>query len=372
MEHSTSGDFHGEQSYSSPPPTVKPLEKEHWLCRGRITASFRIRSLLSVGCSSFCRSRSRRQLSGRAVFLILTIQTLERFAFFGGLGLIPSYVLRSIPGHTSPPTVSLVHTVILNVATPLMYPFAGWIGFAWLGRFRTAKWCLGLLWIGYSGTALIFAVYSFFGRPLANDPKCIPLYFFFVLIAVGSSGVEVNLIPFGADTVLYKTSEELSSYFYWYYWCRNLGALGYVLSFLAHGSTKHTAVFCLFIALSLALALSLSLVCEKWLCDNQELQNSPKLIWRVLRCALKAERPQERSAFSFTGEVSRPERLDLAKRRHGGKFLTEEVEDVKTFLRLLLLLFSIGGALTLYTGVRVSKMLAIIVTTLFRFFLHRI
>ncbi|CAI8051360.1 Solute carrier family 15 member 4 [Geodia barretti] len=194
-------------------------------------------------------------------------------------------------------------------------------------------------------------VHHIFGSPPVTGPKSIPLYLLFVLIAVGSSGVEVNLIPFGADALLYKTSEELSSYFYWYYWGRNLGALAYILSFLVHGSTTHTALFSLSIAAALTLALSLSFICENWLSDDQERQNSPKLIWNILRCAFRAERPQARSAFSFTGEASRPQRLDLAKRQHGGKFHSEEVEDVKTFLRLLLLLFSIGGALTVYTGI---------------------
>ena len=332
-----------------PPPSVAP-EGQSWIRRVQFTASYRIKSLLSVGCLGFCRSRSRRQLSGRAVFVILAIQTLERFAYFGGLGLITTYVLPALPGTVSLPTMLLVHTVILDVATPLMYPFAGWVGFAWLGRYRTAKWCLGLLWVGYGGVALMFSI--FLGSPPVTGPKSIPLYLLFVLIAVGSSGVEVNLIPFGADTVLYKTSEELSSYFYWYYWGRNLGALAYILSHSIRGRTTHMILFSLAIAVALTLALSLSFVCEKWLSDDQERKNSPKLIWNVLRCAYKAERPWARSAFSFTGDASRPHRLDLAKRQHGGKFLPEEVEDVKTFLRLLLVLFSIGGALTIYTGVR--------------------
>ena len=333
------------------PSSVKS-EQQHRIRRDQFTAGYRIKSL-SVGCSSFCSSRSRRQLSGRAVFIILAIQSLERFAYFGGLGLLSTYILRSLRNevHPLPPSAaSLVPTVILSVVTPLMYPFAGWVGFAWLGRFRTAKWCLGLLWVGHGGVALMFTI--FFGSPPVTGPKSIPLYLLFVLIAVGSSGVEVNLIPFGADALLYKTSEELSSYFYWYYWGRNLGALAYILSFLVHGSTTHTPLFSLSIAAALTLALSLSFICENWLSDDQERQNSPKLIWNILRCAFRAERPQARSAFSFTGEASRPQRLDLAKRQHGGKFHSEEVEDVKTFLRILLLLFSIGGALTVYTGVR--------------------
>ena len=55
-----------------------------------------------------------------------------------------------------------------------------------------------------------------------------------------------------------------------------------------------------------------------------------------------------RSAFTY-GEV--PSRLDLAKNRYGGPFTTEEVEDVKTFGRILLVLISLFGFLLLPNSV---------------------
>ena len=187
-----------------------------------------------------------------------------------------------------------------------------------------------------------------------NKGKSSDLYtviFLFLLIAVGSAGVQVNLIPFGADIVLYKTSEELSSYFYWNYWGRNLGGLAYALSLFCNASDQYLAWSAFIAAFALTLALSLIFLCGKWLTDDQAHQNPPKLIWNVLCYAFSTQRPTARSAFSFTGEVERPSRLDLAKLQHGGRFCAEEVEDVKTFLQLLLLLFSIGGALAVYTGV---------------------
>ena len=47
-----------------------------------------------------------------------------------------------------------------------------------------------------------------------------------------------------------------------------------------------------------------------------------------------------RSAFTY-GEI--PSRLDLAKQRYGGPFTTWEVEDVKSFWRILLVLVSLVG-----------------------------
>ena len=72
--------------------------------------------------------------------------------------------------------------------------------------------------------------------------------------------------------------------------------------------------------------------------------NPVKHIFKVLKYARHRSQPVFRSAFTY-GEV--PSRLDLAKNRYGGPFTTEEVEDVKTFGRILLVLISLFGFLLL-------------------------
>ena len=57
--------------------------------------------------------------------------------------------------------------------------------------------------------------------------------------------------------------------------------------------------------------------------------------------AKKHKYPRQRSAFTFN-DVERPTRIDFAKERFGGPFKTEEVEDVKTFLRILAVLLALG------------------------------
>ena len=64
---------------------------------------------------------------------------------------------------------------------------------------------------------------------------------------------------------------------------------------------------------------------------------SLKIIYRVLKFAVKHKAPLNRSALTYW-EKDVPSRLDLGKSRYGGPFTTEQVEDVKTFFRLLLVL----------------------------------
>ena len=67
-------------------------------------------------------------------------------------------------------------------------------------------------------------------------------------------------------------------------------------------------------------------------------QNPFRLVYRVTKFAVKNKYPKCRSAFTYC-EDELPSRLDLGKHKYGGPFTTEQVEDVKTFLRLLILIF---------------------------------
>ena len=61
----------------------------------------------------------------------------------------------------------------------------------------------------------------------------------------------------------------------------------------------------------------------------------------MLSFAWKHKYPLQRSAFTYCDD-EQPSRLDFAKERFGGPFTTEQVEDVKILLRIVLILLAIG------------------------------
>ena len=69
--------------------------------------------------------------------------------------------------------------------------------------------------------------------------------------------------------------------------------------------------------------------------------NPVSLILKVLKYAAKHKYPVQRSAFTYC-ENERPTRLDYGKSKYGGPFTTEQVEDVKTFGRVLVVIVVIG------------------------------
>ena len=70
-------------------------------------------------------------------------------------------------------------------------------------------------------------------------------------------------------------------------------------------------------------------------------QNPYGTVYKVLKFVAKHDKPLRRSAFAYCDDEM-PTRIEFAKQRFGGPFSTETVEDVRTFLRMIVLLVSIG------------------------------
>ena len=189
------------------------------------------------------------------------------------------------------------------------------------------------------------------------------------MISLGSAGFEANIIPFGADQLPQgATSEEISSYFYWWLFTKQLGILAGIGVFiglflpsytsltnstLAVNFETHTvsAVQPMIAVLVITIAILLHVCCEGWYFKDRERENPIKLVLRVLIYAafVRRQPPRYRRAFRY-GETRKP-RIELAKEDYDGIFSSDEVEDVKTFCRIVLVIFSLTGLFASYSAV---------------------
>ena len=87
-------------------------------------------------------------------------------------------------------------------------------------------------------------------------------------------------------------------------------------------------------AIPLAVIIISDCLCQQWLDRTHKVTNPIKLIIHVLNYTRKHSYPERRSAFTYIDE-EQPTRMDFGKEKFGGPFTEEEVEDVKTVLRLL-------------------------------------
>ena len=173
----------------------------------------------------------------------------------------------------------------------------------------------------------------------------------YVLSVSGLAGYQANITQLGLDQLFEFPNEYSGLFVHWMEWVTEVGAalvdILYTWYTCEHESHAKRVVICLPLVISFCLVILLFMgiiaYCKcHWFCNKGKAKrNSYKVIFKVLNFARKHKHPLRRSAFTYTDDEV-PSRIDFAKERYGGPFTTEQVEDVKTFLRILTIFLSLG------------------------------
>ena len=220
---------------------------------------------------------------------------------------------------------------------------AGWIADVRFGRYRVIYWSMWVMWVAL----MLTTVSSVLTRIVDNYTSDIHSYVSGVLwtiVAVGYGGFQANVIQFGIDQLHDASTKEITSFILWYVW--TFYGDGFTIFFVLGCLPKqYWIIGDLILCLYLSMALSSMLMFNHWLVKEPVTQNPFKLVYNVVRYAIKHKHPECRSAFTYC-EDEPPSRIDFGKSKYGGPFTTEQVEDVKTFLRVILIIFV--GTVILY------------------------
>ena len=317
-------------------------------------------------CRRCCYNRIPK---GKASLLVFILNAMETFAFYGAV----DGIIRLVLGKESTQSVAYALSIALeNTAGRLFYPLTGFLADAYLGRYKMIHVSLWLLWIAFALLAFSLSLNVVSDHPVVLVKYILPVTAF-VFVCLGSAGFEANVIPFGIDQLAQgASSDEMSSYFYWYFAAKQLGALAGITTFIALFLPSYTsqtstlvvdfetstvsAVQPLIAVFVMSVAILLHLCFKHWYFSDSEKKNPVKLVFKVLFYAAFARRqtPIHRRAFRY-GEERKP-RMELAKEEYDGNFSSEEVEDVKTFCRIVLVLFSLSGCFAAYNAVSLPKL----------------
>ena len=161
----------------------------------------------------------------------------------------------------------------------------------------------------------------------------LPLYTYllvalYALSLIALVTVRVILLPFNIDQLIGSSSDELTAIIHWH----NVGPLVAIAIFIFH--IKLIPLLVASIVCVTAVLVSHSLFNHYLDTTPVNTVNPVKLIVRVLCYARKHKYPENRSALTYWEEEA-PSRLDLGKDKYGGPLTEEEVEDVKTVIRLI-------------------------------------
>ena len=243
-------------------------------------------------------------------------------------------------GYTDNPNNNLLNYNIGIQATStfcILIPFCGWLSDTKIGRGNAIYLSLWLGWIGtllqsisyclqYNScdTTALIGKYGFSG---------VASIFLFVSLAF----MFTNMLPYGIDQMMNASSVKIRAFIHWSVLAIFFsgGAL-YNSIHMSKSSPLHFAVIG-FTLVSISLCLHFNL---QHRFEHIPIPNPYKIVFKVLKYSIQNNHNRrQRSAFTYWGKE--PSRIDLAKERYGGSFTHEQVENVKTFFRIVAILCSL-------------------------------
>ena len=272
----------------------------------------------------------------KGAFLVLLWITLESLASWSFIYVYkPLYKdIQHVNGYSKLTLLPLVPFLAFA-------PLAGWLADSKFGNFKVFKFGAFLLLLSVLMTSVCTLLIMNI-RPWAFVLSCTVVPIAYSLWLVGLTACLVTALQLGLDQMPDASAANVISFINWFYFSFSLGLWIYdslwvvlkecIISDLEQTNTQ---------VLSLLPVLSMSIVCctifllaPKWLTVEPTSSQSLRTIYQVLKFAAKHKAPLNRSAFTYW-EEDIPSRLDLGKSRFGGPFTTEQVEDVKTFFKLI-------------------------------------
>ena len=250
----------------------------------------------------------------------------------------------------------VVTSLILHTSYHLNYcllvcfagcPIAGWLADVYFGRYRLIHYGMMFTWIGVILLNSYFIVDKYWHVP--SLPSTILQVILTGIISIGLAGILANTMQFGIDQLIDASTTDITSYISWCVWLYHLAFGMAVISQKCYCSKFKCSLS--FVPISCATTLLILSDCflNHWFVKEPVTHNPLKLIYQVLRYAVKNKYPHLRSAFTYW-EDKPYSRIDLGKAKYGGPFTTEQVEDVKTFFRIIALLASSTVLLGLVYG----------------------
>ena len=315
----------------------------------------------STCCKHFC-------LPSKAAILVIF--------WTAAVGIVHNSVLLVTVAVTDAKPLSPDISITANYCLPyailafisMFYPLSGYIADVRCGRLKSVTTGLCLIFSFIVLLCLIeisviakphsITFHEYSVRVHHTDSEkiiaCIVAAIALIAFIIGLAGYQANMIQLGLDQLFEAPSQYLGLFILYAVWAFKLGSLPLMASLpsLFCGSAIRLVATGMLILLPFVILISMIALLiiswwkRHWFTFDTGLKNPYKTVFKIIDFARKHKHPLQRSAFTYCDNYI-PSRLDFAKERYGGPFTTEQVENVKTFLRILIVLFAIGPVFAL-------------------------
>ena len=235
----------------------------------------------------------------------------------------------------------------------VLFPLIGWLTDTIIGRERAIDFSLWSCWCGILLQCISYCIqYGTCGLP-TNIAKYGISGVALLLLMLGIAGLFTNIPPYGLDQLRDKPNTHARAFVHWIVWGLLLGlVIGIGMARSNDSEFVLITGIMIFLFISVALCLHACFYNYYKLVGTQK-NNPYKIVYNVLKYALYHKSPENRSAFTYW-ENKIPSRVDLGKSKYGGPFSEEDVENVKTFWRIVAVLLSTFGLFIPYYHVITS------------------
>ena len=293
-------------------------------------------------------------LPSKAAILILLWTAIVGTVYYTAV-----YVGEILTITLSNPNISLTTFDFLPYAmlaiVMMFYPLSGFIADICCGRLKTIVVSLIILLVLVILISLGLSVSQTielhnFNSLHQNQGIFVIIVGCFTLITfvVGLAGYQANFIQLGLDQLFEAPSQYLGLFIHYAIWLFQTGSIPFTVTVplllcinLRHPMDITLSIFSYIVLLVFILLLLVGCWKHQWFHHEPGYQNPYKNLYNIVRYAKSHKYPLQRSAFTHCDNYI-PSRLDFAKERFGGPFTTEQVENVKTFFRILTLIFMMG------------------------------
>ena len=274
-----------------------------------------------------------------------------------GVGIASNFVSKKIHTHNlkGGTNEKIFFSYLGFVLASLFYPLAGFVADVCIGRYRAVIISLLLLLcalLSFSLDSILYLLHVIRSDQSGYIVKNLILFIIlgaigFIFSAIGLAGYRANHVQFGLDQLLEAPSEYQGLFVHWIQVFTVLGfasteiLLAWYKCNYAEKAKDTVLGSQLVFILILILLLVISHCLRKSFYSRTVRHNPYKMVFKVLGFARKHKYPVQCSAFTYSDDEY-PSRIDFAKEKYGGPFTSEQVEDVKTFLRILTVLLVLG------------------------------
>ena len=242
------------------------------------------------------------------------------------------------------PSVGQFNDVIYFATYAISCPIASLLAEVFIGRYKLVSYTLRVLWLLFIAGSMI-SVCEYCLLIPSSASNMIIHYLVSIPVSALNGAFTAVVISLAIDQISDGSSANISALVVWFIWALFSGfGCSYIIVPVFYKCThfhEGKLISSLLPVVLLSVGLVLDFNFHHILIKEPVSANPVKLIFKVLKYAAKHKYPVQRSAFTYC-ENKQPTRLDYGKSKYGGPFTTEQVEDVKTFWRILLVVLVIS------------------------------